>query len=91
MADQGRRVPPGAEDEGAEMPPRIVWHKSRRSGGGNSNCVQIATLSEDGRLIGIRDSKAAPSGPILTFDVASFRSFITAAKSGALDITAIRQ
>ncbi|MFI5845472.1 DUF397 domain-containing protein [Catenuloplanes sp. NPDC051500] len=51
---------------------RAQWRKSRRSGGGGGNCVEIA-----GNLPGFvafRDSKD-PAGPILTVSTAAYRAF----------------
>jgi hypothetical protein len=84
MANEGKRMPSG--DGAGVTPPKTVWHKSSRSGGGNSNCVEVAPLS-GGQFVGIRDSKA-PSGPVLMFEVSCFHSFIAATKSGAFDLPA---
>jgi hypothetical protein len=62
---------------------QVVWRKSSRSAAGNSNCVEIASLPNG---YGIRDSKAAPDGPVLIFEGAVFHSFIATVKSGALDL-----
>lgn len=70
--------------KGGHVPSELVWRKSSRSGGGNSNCVQVAALS--GGRFGIRDSKAGACGPILMFDQLCFQAFITATKSGAFDL-----
>ncbi|MDQ7904503.1 DUF397 domain-containing protein [Phytohabitans sp. ZYX-F-186] len=61
------------------------WKKSRRSGNGNSNCVEIAVLSDS--YIGIRDSKAGPGGPVLAVNRQCFQDFIHAARSGVFDRT----
>jgi hypothetical protein len=59
-----------------------VWRKSSRSAAGDGNCVEIC-VSEN--LVGIRDSKAEPGGPVLAVSRQSFRSFIGAAKSDAFE------
>jgi hypothetical protein len=50
----------------------LKWRTSSRSGGGN--CVEIAFEKETG-LVHVRDSKDR-SGPVLTFDRATFQDFI---------------
>ncbi len=42
---------------------RARWRKSSFSGGGGSNCVEVA---DAGQVIAVRDSKDAP-GPVLVF------------------------
>jgi hypothetical protein len=55
----------------------LKWRTASQCGGGN--CVLIAELP-DGR-IAMRDSKQA-DGPILAFDVAAWRDFVSAVRSG---------
>lgn len=47
------------------------WRKSSRSG--QSECVEVADNLPD--VVGVRDSKD-PTGPVLTFDPQSWRTFI---------------
>jgi hypothetical protein len=61
---------------------RAVWKKSSRSAAGDGNCVEIHVSAD---LVGIRDSKAEPGGPVLTISRHSFSNFIDATKSGAFD------
>ncbi|MFD0747215.1 DUF397 domain-containing protein [Phytohabitans flavus] len=65
--------------------PSTVWKKSRRSGAGESNCVEVAVLSDS--YVGIRDSKAEPGGPVLTVSQQCFQDFIHATRSGIFDRT----
>lgn len=56
-------------------PTAVTWRKSRRSGGDNGNCVELAS---DGAA---RDSKN-PNGPILRVSVPTLTG---AVKAGLLD------
>jgi hypothetical protein len=58
---------------------RYDWRKSSYSGG-QGNCVEVAPLPDS---TAVRDSKD-PEGPVLTFDVNSWRAFIGAVKSGQI-------
>lgn len=49
-----------------------VWRKSRRSGGGGGNCVELADL---GAVVGIRDSKN-PAGGHLTVSRHELAAFV---------------
>jgi hypothetical protein len=62
----------------------IVWRKSSHSGTqSESECMEVAGLSDrTGRAIGVRDSKN-PAGPILTLSPADFRAMVTRLKSDA--------
>lgn len=51
----------------------LKWRKSSRSGTGNGNCVEVATV---GRVL-VRDSKD-PSGPVLAVSPADWRGFLAA-------------
>ncbi|MEV4281073.1 DUF397 domain-containing protein [Actinoplanes xinjiangensis] len=56
-------------------PGPLTWRKSRRSSGGQ--CVEVAN---HGGSVFVRDSKN-PSGPVLTFEIAVFRSFVADLRS----------
>jgi hypothetical protein len=62
-----------------------AWTKSSYSGGGNSQCVEIANIPAPSGSSGIavRDSKD-PDGPALLFAPESFASFITSLNAGRL-------
>jgi hypothetical protein len=60
---------------------RAAWHKSSRSGNGG-NCVEVAALD---RLVGVRDSKN-PVGPVLHLTSGAWRTLLTTAKTGTLDL-----
>jgi hypothetical protein len=62
----------------------VKWFKSTRSGN-NGACVEVAQLGDD--AIGVRDTKAQGSGPILTFTRAEWDAFIGGAKDGEFDLT----
>jgi len=57
----------------------LQWRTARRSAG-NGACVELAPAA--GRIL-IRDSKDQ-DGPILNWSADTFRSFLKAAKGGAL-------
>ena len=51
-------------------PSTLAWRKSSRSGG---TCVEVASI--EGVLAMVRDSKD-PAGPVLSFPVSSWVSFL---------------
>ncbi|HWO59819.1 MAG TPA: DUF397 domain-containing protein [Umezawaea sp.] len=53
----------------------LVWRKSTYSGGGGSECVELAFPPA---RVAVRDSKN-PEGPVLVFPVASLTSLLVAA------------
>jgi hypothetical protein len=57
----------------------LQWRKARLSAG-NGACVEIATMATE---VAIRDSKN-PDGAVLKCSADTFRSFLDAAKKGAL-------
>ncbi|WFE31157.1 DUF397 domain-containing protein [Micromonospora sp. WMMD975] len=58
------------------MPPSdsapVGWRKSSRSGANDSNCVEVAGLSD---ALAVRDSKD-PDGPTLLFTRHAWSSFV---------------
>ncbi|MEU6346278.1 DUF397 domain-containing protein [Streptomyces sp. NPDC046977] len=65
--------------------PGAVWRKSSRSGGNDSQCVEVATnLVSTHGAVGIRDSKN-PDGPALLVEPAAFTRFITAVRDGRFE------
>ncbi|MFI9262402.1 DUF397 domain-containing protein [Streptomyces sioyaensis] len=57
------------------------WRKSSYSNHDGGDCVEVADNLP--ALVPVRDSKA-PQGPVLTFEAATWSSFVTAIKSGQL-------
>jgi hypothetical protein len=58
------------------------WTKSSLSHA-NGNCLEVADLAS--KRVGIRDSKYAPSGPILQFPPEEWRAFVNGARNGEFD------
>ena len=56
------------------------WRKSSFSGGGGSNCVEVA---DAGQAVAVRDSKDAP-GPVLVFGQHAWRQFAAKVKTERL-------
>lgn len=63
--------------DGSELPD---WRKPIRSMN-NGNCTQVATAAG---VVVVRDSKDS-RGPVLTYPVTSWRSFLSAARQGGFD------
>ncbi|MGC3864689.1 DUF397 domain-containing protein [Micromonospora chersina] len=55
---------------------RATWRKATRSTNNGGACVEVADNLPG--MVAVRDSKD-PSGPVLTFDPASWRAFVAAA------------
>ncbi len=58
---------------------RAVWQKSSRSGGNGGQCVEVAGNLPG--IVAVRDSKHR-DGPVLTFTVREWQSFISGMKAG---------
>jgi hypothetical protein len=74
-----------AVDQASGMPfpgLSVTWRKSSWSTY-NGNCVEIARLHADG--IGVRDTKDRGAGPVLSFSLAEWGSFLVAVKQGTFD------
>ncbi|MEE6267587.1 MULTISPECIES: DUF397 domain-containing protein [Streptomyces] len=54
------------------------WYKSSYSGGGQGNCLEVATGHA---TIPVRDSKR-PTGPALAFSPGSWSAFVAAVRRG---------
>ncbi|MFF4104332.1 DUF397 domain-containing protein [Streptomyces sp. NPDC001903] len=62
----------------------VEWRKSSYSGGGESQCVEVADLSATRHSrIGIRDSKCA-AGPVLLLSASAFDAFVRLATAQAV-------
>ena len=57
------------------------WRKSTRSGT-NGNCVAVGAAAA---VIGLRDTKARGSGPVLAFSRPSWQAFLDGCKAGEFD------
>lgn len=60
----------------------LRWRKSKRSGGAENECVEVAT-GGDGRIV-VRDSKD-PDGPMLRFDRETWLAFLADVRQGRFD------
>jgi hypothetical protein len=65
---------------GSESAP-VAWRKSSFSGGGSSECVEVA-FAEEGILL--RHSRN-PSGAVLSFTYAEWLAFLSGARNGEFD------
>lgn len=61
-----------------------AWRTSSRSQ--TSNCVEVAPLRTGPAAVALRDSKDR-GGPVLLFDLAGWRGFLTGTKNGEFDLT----
>jgi Domain of unknown function (DUF397) len=59
------------------------WHKSSYSSSNGGNCVEVARNLPD--LVAVRDSKD-PQGPVMTFTPEQWQAFVSALRSGRLDL-----
>jgi uncharacterized protein DUF397 len=58
----------------------VGWRKSSHSGDGNS-CVELASARPATRsLVGVRDSQAIDSTPVLEFSVSAWQEFLNRIK-----------
>jgi hypothetical protein len=62
----------------------VTWRKSSYSGGNGGNCIEVAILPNGSHAV--RDSKD-PSGPVLTFSPAAWRTFTAAVSDGTIDLS----
>lgn len=51
------------------------WRKSTRSDGG-SNCVQVGR-AVNGSFVGVCDSKAGPTGPVIAVSLPAWARFVS--------------
>ncbi|MFD3539649.1 DUF397 domain-containing protein [Streptomyces sp. NPDC058662] len=60
----------------------VEWRKSSYSGGGESQCIEVADLSTTGyNKIAVRDSKR-PAGLVLMLSASAYTTFINIAAAG---------
>ncbi|GAB3812661.1 DUF397 domain-containing protein [Micromonospora zhanjiangensis] len=60
-----------------------TWRKSSRSDGGQ-NCVQVGQPTDRSHVVPVCDSKAGPTGVVLTFRPDNWARFIAGVKDGQL-------
>lgn len=63
----------------------LTWRKSSRSHASSGNCVEVAH-SIDG-VVGVRDSKAGTSGPVVVVGSVAWEEFLDEVRSGRLDLS----
>jgi len=87
---QSSRQDSASQDGRTELSGRLaphsggpVWRKSSYSGY-NGDCVEVAVLR--GGQIGVRDSKAHGTGPILCLTSAQWAALVAGVRSGRLDL-----
>jgi hypothetical protein len=64
------------------QPTDITWHKSTASGGGGSNCVEVAAV--DGSVL-VRNSRN-PLGSVLSFPCRPWATFLAGVRNGELTL-----
>lgn len=57
------------------------WRKSSLSGNNGGDCVEVAELKGDAKVVAVRDSKD-PDGPKLFFTPAEWDTFLNGVKAG---------
>ncbi|MDN3243014.1 DUF397 domain-containing protein [Glycomyces tritici] len=57
---------------------RLTWRKASRSGGNGGDCVAVAV---DAARVGVRDTKAGSSGPVLWLGRGDFGALARTARS----------
>ncbi|GAB2775842.1 DUF397 domain-containing protein [Streptomyces daliensis] len=67
-----------------DLPGNAQWRKSTHSNGDGGHCVEVSDAQHaHPGVVPVRDSKAAPQGPVLTFPAPSWNRFIAGVKGGA--------
>ena len=66
---------------GPESAP-ITWRKSSLSGGGSTDCVEVAFAQED---VLVRHSRN-PDGPVLSFTRSEWVAFLAGTRNGEFDL-----
>jgi hypothetical protein len=61
----------------------VAWRKSSYSNGHGGNCVEVAELTDGGRLV--RDTKDQGRGPILRFTASEWQAFVLGVRGGEFD------
>ncbi|MGP3986948.1 DUF397 domain-containing protein [Streptomyces sp. 3N207] len=57
------------------------WRKSSYCNGDGGECVEVAADATGG-MVPVRDTKTAPTGPVLTFPASGWAHFIVAVHDG---------
>jgi Domain of unknown function (DUF397) len=66
----------------SKIPDDLTWRKSSFSSGSGGNCVEVAKLPDDGRVL--RNSKD-PDGPAVSYTAAEWDAFLRGVKGGEFD------
>ncbi|MGW7519809.1 DUF397 domain-containing protein [Streptomyces sp. NPDC054796] len=61
-----------------------AWRKSTHSNGDGGHCVEVSDAHP--HIVPVRDSKAAPHGPVIAFPAPSWDRFIAGVKGGAFSL-----